>query len=107
MIELDFRLPLSRFPLDIHCILREKVTAIVGQSGAGKTSLIESIAARNGDGARHASAASAIASGVTIAVLIAAARNVRRTMGSTSERYVIPSAEERCHLRAQDDSPRF
>ncbi len=44
MIELDFRLPLSRFSLDVRCILREKVTAIVGESGAGKTSLIESIA---------------------------------------------------------------
>ena len=44
MIELDFRLPLSRFPLDIRCTLKEKVTAIVGESGAGKTSLIESIA---------------------------------------------------------------
>ena len=44
MIELDFRLPLSRFSLDVRCTLREKVTAIVGESGAGKTSLIESIA---------------------------------------------------------------
>jgi molybdate transport system ATP-binding protein len=44
LIELDFRLPLSRFSLDVRCTLREKVTAIVGESGAGKTSLIESIA---------------------------------------------------------------
>jgi molybdate transport system ATP-binding protein len=44
LIELDFRLPLSRFSLDVRCILRERVTAIVGESGAGKTSLIESIA---------------------------------------------------------------
>ena len=44
MIELDFRLPLSRFSLDVHCTLSERVTAIVGESGAGKTSLIESIA---------------------------------------------------------------
>ena len=44
MIELDVSLPLAHFTLAVHCVLDEKVTALVGPSGSGKTSLIESIA---------------------------------------------------------------
>jgi molybdate transport system ATP-binding protein len=44
MIEIDIRLPLAHFTLEVRCVLSANVTAIVGPSGAGKTSLIESIA---------------------------------------------------------------
>ena len=44
MIELDLQLPLPRFTLAVRATLSENVTAIVGRSGAGKTSLLEMIA---------------------------------------------------------------
>ena len=44
MIEIDVRLPLAPFTLDVRCELSANVTALVGRSGSGKTSLIESIA---------------------------------------------------------------
>jgi molybdate transport system ATP-binding protein len=44
VIELDVRLPLASFTLAVRCALREQVTAIAGRSGAGKTSLTETIA---------------------------------------------------------------
>ena len=44
MIEIDVRLPLAPFTLDVRCELNANVTALVGRSGSGKTSLIESIA---------------------------------------------------------------
>lgn len=44
MIEIDARLPLAPFTLDVRCELNANVTALVGRSGSGKTSLIESIA---------------------------------------------------------------
>jgi len=43
-IEVDIRLPLARFILEARCTLAAQVTALVGRSGSGKTSLIESIA---------------------------------------------------------------
>jgi molybdate transport system ATP-binding protein len=44
LIELEVRLPLAHFTLDVRCSSDAKVTALVGPSGSGKTSLIESIA---------------------------------------------------------------
>jgi len=44
VIDLDVQLPLPRFTLAVRAALGENVTAIVGRSGAGKTSLLESIA---------------------------------------------------------------
>jgi molybdate transport system ATP-binding protein len=44
VIELDVRLPLAPFELHVRCTLDANVTAIVGRSGSGKTSLLESIA---------------------------------------------------------------
>jgi molybdate transport system ATP-binding protein len=44
VIELDVQLSLPRFTLDVRATLGERVTALVGRSGAGKTSLLESIA---------------------------------------------------------------
>ncbi|MEA2237557.1 MAG: molybdate transport system ATP-binding protein [Thermoanaerobaculia bacterium] len=44
MIEIDIRLPLAHFTLEVRSSLTANVTAIVGPSGSGKTSLIESIA---------------------------------------------------------------
>lgn len=44
MIEIDVRLPLAPFTLEARCSLPANVTALVGRSGSGKTSLIESIA---------------------------------------------------------------
>ena len=44
MIEIDVRLPLAHFTLEVRCSLTASVTAIVGPSGSGKTSLVESIA---------------------------------------------------------------
>src|ERR1051326_5659385 len=50
-IEIDLRLPLARFTLEARCTLTAQVTALVGRSGSGKTSLIESIAGlRNAKG---------------------------------------------------------
>ena len=43
-MELDLRLPLANFVLEARCTLAAQVTALVGHSGSGKTSLIESIA---------------------------------------------------------------
>ncbi|MEO8432118.1 MAG: ATP-binding cassette domain-containing protein [Acidobacteriota bacterium] len=45
MLEIThLELPLAEFTLDVHIALRSRVTAIVGPSGAGKTSLLETIA---------------------------------------------------------------
>ena len=44
MIRLDFQAPLARFPLRITADLDAPVTAVMGPSGAGKTSLLDSIA---------------------------------------------------------------
>jgi molybdate transport system ATP-binding protein len=44
VIDIDIRLPLAPFTLQIRCSLSANVTALVGRSGSGKTSLIESIA---------------------------------------------------------------
>jgi molybdate transport system ATP-binding protein len=44
VITIDIRLPLARFVLEVSCSLESSVTAIVGASGSGKTSLLEAIA---------------------------------------------------------------
>lgn len=44
MIELDFHLPLSQFPLAVKVSLAGPSVAVMGASGAGKTSLLETIA---------------------------------------------------------------
>ncbi len=44
MIELDVRLPLARFPLEVRARLEADAVAVMGPSGAGKTSLLEAIA---------------------------------------------------------------
>jgi len=44
VIELDLELPLARFPLLVAARLEAGVTAVMGPSGAGKTSLLEAIA---------------------------------------------------------------
>jgi molybdate transport system ATP-binding protein len=44
VIEIDVRLPLAPFTLAVRCALNANVTALVGRSGSGKTSLIETIA---------------------------------------------------------------
>ncbi len=44
MIELDIALPLSRFPLHVAATLQSHAVAVLGPSGAGKTSLLEAIA---------------------------------------------------------------
>jgi molybdate transport system ATP-binding protein len=44
VIELDVRLPLSRFPLSVRAALPADTVAVLGPSGSGKTSLLETIA---------------------------------------------------------------
>ena len=44
MIDLDFSCPLASFPLRVQARLPAPVTAVMGPSGAGKTSLLEAIA---------------------------------------------------------------
>lgn len=44
MIRISIRLPLSRFDLVVDAALEGQVTAVAGPSGAGKTSLLETIA---------------------------------------------------------------
>ena len=44
MITIDVRLPLARFVLEVSSSLEAPVTAVVGASGSGKTSLLEAIA---------------------------------------------------------------
>ena len=44
MISLDVELPLARFPLRVAARLSAGVTAVMGPSGAGKTSLLDAIA---------------------------------------------------------------
>jgi molybdate transport system ATP-binding protein len=63
LIEIEARLPLAHFALDVRFASDAKVTALVGPSGSGKTSLIESIA-----GLRRASGRIAIAGNDLIAV---------------------------------------
>lgn len=48
MIELDFTLPLARFTLGVSRTLSGRAVAVLGASGAGKTSLLESIAGLRG-----------------------------------------------------------
>jgi molybdate transport system ATP-binding protein len=43
MIELDFRLPLAPFSLDVRAGLEGRAVAVLGPSGSGKTSLLEAI----------------------------------------------------------------
>lgn len=51
-LEVDIRLPLDRFDLRVELATRQPVTGIFGASGAGKTSLLETIAGlrRGGEG---------------------------------------------------------
>ncbi len=44
MIELALELPLARFTLRVAVRLGDGITAVMGPSGAGKTSLLEAIA---------------------------------------------------------------
>jgi molybdate transport system ATP-binding protein len=44
VIDLDFELPLAPFALEVKATLAEGVTAVMGPSGAGKTSLLEAVA---------------------------------------------------------------
>lgn len=44
MIELQLRVALGDFTLSVDCAARGRVTALVGHSGAGKTSLLDAIA---------------------------------------------------------------
>lgn len=44
MIRLDLEVPLDRFPLRVSLELSSRATAVMGASGAGKTSLLEAIA---------------------------------------------------------------
>ncbi|HJW14559.1 MAG TPA: ATP-binding cassette domain-containing protein, partial [Thermoanaerobaculia bacterium] len=44
MIELDVSLPLASFTLDVRAVFESGVVAVLGPSGAGKTSLFEAIA---------------------------------------------------------------
>lgn len=44
MIEIDIRLPLADFVIELRTSLGARVTAVVGPSGSGKTSLLEVIA---------------------------------------------------------------
>ncbi len=44
MIHLDLETPLARFPLRVKAVLSARVTAVMGPSGAGKTSLLDAIA---------------------------------------------------------------
>ncbi|HYM61948.1 MAG TPA: molybdenum ABC transporter ATP-binding protein [Thermoanaerobaculia bacterium] len=48
MIEIDLRLPLVHFELEVRCKLEASVTAVVGPSGSGKTSLLEALAGLRG-----------------------------------------------------------
>lgn len=43
-VEIDLALPLARFPLTVKVDLPAAVTAVMGPSGAGKTSLLEALA---------------------------------------------------------------
>ena len=56
MIDLDVRLPLAGFPLEVRARFESEAVAVMGPSGAGKTSLLESIA-----GLRRAAGTIAIA----------------------------------------------
>jgi len=44
MIELSLRLPLARFPLEVEARFTSSAVAVMGRSGSGKTSLLESLA---------------------------------------------------------------
>jgi molybdate transport system ATP-binding protein len=94
VIEIDVRLPLAHFTLEVRCSLTANVTAIVGPSGSGKTSLIESIA-----GLRRAQGRIAIDD----LVLLDSARGIdlppeRRSLG-----YVPQDAALFPHLRVHEN----
>ena len=61
MIDLDVSLPLARFPLRIETTLSGQAVAVLGPSGAGKTSLLECIA-----GLRRKASGRIVVSGTTV-----------------------------------------
>jgi molybdate transport system ATP-binding protein len=61
VIEIDISLPLSRFPLVIDARLSGQAVAVLGPSGAGKTSLLECIA-----GLRRKLSGRIVVSGLTV-----------------------------------------
>jgi molybdate transport system ATP-binding protein len=53
VIELDFRLPLAPFSLDVQARLEGRAVAVLGPSGSGKTSLLEAITGLRRDARGH------------------------------------------------------
>lgn len=94
MIELDVRLPLAHFRLEVRCSLTANVTAIVGPSGSGKTSLVESIA-----GLRRASGRIAIDD----ATLLDTVRGIDLPPEQRSIGYVPQDAALFPHLRVAEN----
>ena len=48
MIELDVRMKLASFPLEVRTRLEGEAVAVLGPSGSGKTSLLEAITGLRG-----------------------------------------------------------
>jgi len=95
MIALDLTLPLARFTLALETTLGDGVTAVMGPSGAGKTSLLEALA-----GLRRA-ARGRIAVGDQ--VWLDDARGVRRRPEARRVGYVPQDAGLFPHLSAGDN----
>ena len=95
MIELDVQLPLARFALALDVRLEAGVTAVLGPSGAGKTSLLETIA-----GLRTRARGRIVVDGET---LEDDARGVRLPPERRRVGYVPQDAGLFPHLRAADN----
>jgi molybdate transport system ATP-binding protein len=95
LIELRIRLPLADFALQAECRLDAAVTALVGRSGSGKTSLVETVA-----GLRTRATGFIAIDGE---VLLDSARRIRLPPERRGVGYVPQDAALFPHLSAQDN----
>jgi molybdate transport system ATP-binding protein len=95
LIDLHIRLPLAHFALEAECRLDAAVTSLVGRSGSGKTSLVETIAGLRSRATGFIS--------IDGNVLLDSARGISLPPERRAVGYVPQEAALFPHLRARDN----